>query len=108
MTGIDIAAEFRGVYRSRAAAMGAIARYCGAAGHERRSPVARIVEAVAATHQMGEVPALRAARGDMVLVRRPRDFSLGIVAMNGLRILIAAEVGFGPIAMDRAVRAWRV
>jgi hypothetical protein len=101
-TGVDIAQPYRGRYQSRHSAIQAASDIAGAPS------ILRMAEKQAEAHGMPEIEVLRAGRGDMVLLKRPRDFSLGIVAMNGMQILIAAKVGWGPVPMDRACRAWRV
>ena len=102
MTGEDIGSEYWGRYQSRHSALQAASEIAGSPS------ILRVAEKQAEAHGMPEVPVLRAGRGDMVLLKRPKDFSLGIVAMNGMQILIAAKVGWGPVPMERACRAWRV
>ena len=102
MTGTDIAADFIGRYRNRAQAFQVASRL--GIGQSVQS----IAESVAARAGMREVGPLSAGRGDMALIRRPRDFSMGIVALSGREILIAMRTGFAPVPMDRAVRAWKV
>jgi hypothetical protein len=94
MTGTDIARESRG-YHSRKQAL------CG-------QSVEQIVSGIAEDYDMPEVPVLMAGRGDMILIPRPRDFSLGLVSMNGTEILIALRAGYGAIPLSSGVRAWKV
>src|SRR5690242_20348824 len=72
MTGTDLAAEFRDKYRTRA---GAFRR---ARSLEMGLSVQLIAERLAESHALPEIPVLRATRGDMVLIRRPKDYSLGL------------------------------
>lgn len=102
MTGTDPAAHFRGHYGS---AKGAIAMMREMYG--LRS-VGDLVSAVAAEHGMVEVPVARARRGDVVLVKRPRDFSLGLLALNGGQILGPQKVGLGAVPRFAGSRAWNV
>lgn len=102
MTGTDIAAPYRGRYNSRRSAMSAASEIAGAPSIEA------VAGKQARAHEMPEIDVLKAGRGDMVLIRRARDFSLGIVSMSGQQIWIAARIGHGPIPIDRAYRAWRV
>lgn len=96
MTGTDLAVGFRG-YGKRSEGLGYGAY-----------TVRSIVKAVTALYRMPEVEPVRASRGDMVLIRRPHDFSLGLVALNGRSILIALKRGYGPIPLERAHQVWRV
>ena len=102
MTGTDIAADFRGQYRNRAQAVQVASRL------GMGQSVQGIAECVAERAGMPEVRPLLAGRGDMMLIERARDYSMGLVALNGREILIAMRSGFAPIPMDRAVRAWKV
>lgn len=102
MTGTDIAEPFRNRYASRREALRTIAEIAG------KSSIESAAEYCAEAHGMPEIAPLRAARGDMMLIPRPRDFSLGIVALNGMHILIVGKDAVGPIPFDRACRAWRV
>lgn len=102
MTGSDMAAPYRGRYSSRTEALLVAKEIAGAGSIEA------IAETQAATHEMLRVPFIRASRGDMVLLRRPRDYSLGILGMDGKSILIAAAVGWGVAKDPYPVRAWRV
>lgn len=101
-TGIDIAKLYRGRYSTRAEALKLGMDLAGA------PTVQAIAEKQAERHGMPEIPVLSAARGDMVLLKRPRDYSLGLVAMDGRQVLIAGKFGWGPVPIDRACRAWRV
>lgn len=102
MTGTDIAEPYRNRYSSRAEALSLASEIADA----------KSIEAIAtersAAHGMTEVPFLRANRGDMILLRRPRDFSLGILGLDGRGVLIAAAIGWGVAKSPVPVRAWRV
>jgi hypothetical protein len=102
LTGTDIAAAYRGRYSSRAGALDAALEIDGAQSIEA------VAGGRAAAHNMPEVPVLRANRGDMILLRRPRDFSLGILGMDGHSILIAAAAGWGVAKDPNPVRAWTI
>ena len=67
MTGIDLAAPYRGNYSNRKGAMHAIREQRGTAS------IQAVAAHVAATHHMRDVPVSHAHRGDMVLVGRGRD-----------------------------------
>lgn len=102
MTGVDLAAPFRGTYEDRAGASRAM-KYCGAAD------VAVLVGKVASEHDMPVVLAPQAQRGDMVLVRRgKRSYSLGIMGLRGRDVVIPFAEGLRLIHLSNVVRAWRV
>jgi len=82
--------------------MKAVKAYCGIAS------VRAAALAIAREHEMQEVPIMRAQRGDMLLVKRARDFSLGLLALNGQQILAASTEGFLRLPLSLACRAWRV
>lgn len=100
MTGADIAAEFRGRYRSRREAFTLAENYAG-----KRSIRALIEKALA---QLPEVPVLCAQRGDPMLIRRGSDYSLGLIDLSGQRIVKPAASGFVTFPLTHAVCAWRV
>jgi len=95
MTGTDLAAPYRGRYSSRKEALrlgnGALRGF--------------LEEALS---ELPSIPVLCAQRGDIVLVQRPRDVSLGLIALNGKAILAASRKGFMLFSLSLAVRAWRV
>ena len=97
MTGVDPAAAYRGTYASRAEARKAA---CGS--------VQATVEAVCAEHGMDETAVPFARRGDVALVGRRRDCSLGIVALNGREIVLTSSAGLWRVPLGTAVRAWHV
>lgn len=95
MTGTDVAANFRGAYSSAREA-------------RRLGSVRKITEQVTAEFCMDEVPPLRAQRGDVVLIKRARDYSLGIVDLSGSHLAVAVKTGVARIPLSEATRAWRV
>ena len=102
ITGVDLAAPFRGKYSNRKGALHAICEQIGAAS------IRAVAENAAATHHMPEVPVPRAHRGDMVLIARGRDYSLGLVALNGRDVIVASKCGLWRLPLSGAVRAWQV
>lgn len=102
MTGVDLAAPFRGKYNSRRSAIAAMREYAGAGS------VKATIEKAAAAHEMPEVSIMKAGRGDMVLLKRPSDWSLGIIAMNGLEVTVLTKNGLENTPLDSSMRAWRV
>jgi hypothetical protein len=95
MTGVDPAPAYRGTYSSRAQS-------------RRHGSVQANVEAVCAKHGMQEAPVPFARRGDVVLVRRRRSCSLGLVALNGREIVLTSSAGLWLLPLGSAVRAWHV
>jgi hypothetical protein len=103
MTGVDLAAEFRGAYSSRSEARRTILAHCGS------TSVQAVVEAVTAKNGIEETPVLHAQRGDVALIKRSgRDYSLGLVALNGRDIVLASVRGLWTTPVSSAVRAWHV
>jgi hypothetical protein len=100
MTGTDLAGEFRGRYHSRREALDLCKSYSGA----------RTVRslAVKAFQVLPEVPVSLAQRGDIVLVRRSSDHSLGIISLSGRDIMALSSEGCSRLALSSAVRAWRI
>lgn len=95
MTGTDVAARFRGTYSSFKQV-------------RKHGSVRQIAEQVAAEFGMAEVPLLRAQRGDMALIQRPRDYSLGLVDLGGMHLAVAVKTGIVRIPLSAAWRAWRI
>lgn len=100
MTGVDVAAPFRGQYAARKAAYRAIESYAG------RATVEAVTERVTQDHHMPEISPTRAQRGDVLLVRRKLD-SLALVGLDG-RFLAASERGYEYVPSQLVTRAWRV
>jgi hypothetical protein len=94
MTGHDLAAPYRGKYRSRKEAL-AMAK-----------PLRSFLET--ALSDLPVIPVLSAQRGDIVLVNRGRDVSLGLIALNGREILAASKAGYLRLPVSLAESAWRV
>jgi len=106
MTGMDLAAPFRGQYRSRKAALQAIRAYAGS------SSVQAIAEKVFSEHGLEKIPVLEAGRGDIVLLERSIDYSLGLIDFNGRDVLVISRRGLWRLPLSQlrlqAVCAWRV
>jgi hypothetical protein len=102
MTDTDIAAEFRGKYHSRSEALAICKQHSGS-----RSVRSLIVMALC-EQDLPEVPVASAQRGDIVLVRRTADHSLGIVGLNGKEIIAVSAEGYLRLRLTLASRAWRV
>lgn len=102
MTGVDPAEGFRDNYQSRSEAYRLIKEVSGA------SSVQAIVASITAKLQMPEIPVRRAQGGDVVLIERARDFSLGLISLNWSEIIVCKARGLQGISLNHAVRAWRV
>jgi hypothetical protein len=102
MTGVDLAAPFRGQYGSRAGARDRMAEFCGGASVER------VASRIADDHGLQRVGPLEAARGDMVLIQRRRECSLGLMNLNGQDVVIPFARGLRRIEWKHAIAAWRI
>ena len=101
MTGVDVAAPFRGAYASRRQAFRAIERYAG------RASVEAVAEHVCAQFGMPEVTPRTAQRGDVVLLARRHDYSLGLIDLTG-RLAVPTTQGYLQVPLLHGCRAWRV
>jgi hypothetical protein len=100
MTGTDLAARFRGQYHSRKEAL-ALAK-----SHTGKVTLRPFFEW--ALRELPQAPVPCAQRGDIVLVRRAGDVSLGIVSLDGRTILAVAKEGLLRLPLHLGIRAWRV
>ena len=98
MTGVDIAAKWRGTYSTSMGAEKACLTECG------DRTVAAMVAHVAKLNNMPEVPPLFAQRGDMVLTSE----CLGLVALTGQHVIVLPESGLSLVDSSHIRRAWRV
>jgi hypothetical protein len=101
MTGVDPAAGFRGKYSCLKEARFLMRDYCGS------SSVRALAEKI--TTELGmpeEANALRLQRGDLALIRRPRDYLLGIVSLTGQDIVVATAKGIERISLFTAMKGW--
>ena len=92
MTGVDLAAPFRGRYSSRVEGRKLL--------HEAGG-----VEAIFFSAGMPEIPVTHARRGDVVMFRKTL---IGIVALNGMDALVIGEKGLTTTPKDTAIKAWHV
>lgn len=114
MTGVDIAADFRGKYSTAAGAIKIVLSFSAEASSEQLVPsdpgpawgpmLAAMASAIAMSHQMTEVKPLMAQRGDMVATSQ----CLGLVALTGHQVLVVPDSGFHLVDISNIVRAWRV
>jgi hypothetical protein len=102
MTGIDLAADFRGSYSDALSAARAVKEYAGAG-------VEALAEKMAAAHGIQEIPPAYAQRGDVVLFDTTEyGETLGIVGMMGFEIVSTGICGLRYLPIAEALRAWRI
>jgi hypothetical protein len=102
MTGIDPAEGFRESYVTRMGAMVIAKRKYG------RASVRTIAERVTAKRDMPACLPTLAHRGDLVMFKRPNDYSLGIVDLSGRFAAILTQSGIQRLPVEQAVSAWHV
>jgi len=95
MTGVDIAAEFRG-------------RYSTAKGARKvmRGSIGEMMDRVSQTYGMPEIDPLLAQRGDMCMVDSPLGDALGICV--GSKVACTGPDGLAFVPVSSAIRAWKV
>jgi hypothetical protein len=103
MTGVDIAADFRGKYTNEASALALIKQLAGG------STVADAAAWCAAKHGLveREYP-LMAQRGDLVVLEDSGRLIAGLIHLSGRHIVAAGETGLKRILITAAKRAWKV
>jgi len=106
-TGVDIAADFRGLYTDRVSAFQAIRKITGG------TTVADAAAWCAAKYGLDELEhPLCAQRGDLVVIRQagaaPDQLIAGIVHLTGAHVVSVAESGAVRLPITSIVRAWRV
>ena len=102
ITGVDVGAVYRNAYQNRTEAMKAVSHQTGV-----RS-IRAAAEKVTKAHAMPQLAVLTAQRGDVVMIRRGVDYSLGIVDLTGAKIAVAAARGLLRVDLQFAIAAWRV
>jgi len=103
VTGVDIAADFRGKYEDEAGALAAIQAVCGG------STVADAAAYCAQKHGLAEWPhPLRAQRGDLVVAENDGKPIAGIVHLSGNCIVTVGEGGLVRLPFTSIQRAWHV
>jgi hypothetical protein len=103
MTGVDIAADFRGRYHSEAEALDLIREITGG------EAVADAAAWCADKFGMREwLHPLCAQRGDMVTLADAGRVISGLVHLNGRHIVAVGEMGLKRLPISAALRAWHV
>ncbi|HEV8189435.1 MAG TPA: hypothetical protein VGP83_16900 [Pyrinomonadaceae bacterium] len=102
MTDIDLAANYRERYDSRAGAKALMQLNSGTGS------LLEVTEEITEHFGMLKIRPPFAQRGDVVLLKRSREYSLGLIALDGCEILTCYHRGFVRLPFHRALRAWRV
>lgn len=102
MTGVDIATEFRGKYKTELGALKAIRKITGG------TSVEDAITYCAAQHGLTEwrYP-LQAQRGDLVAIENGESIIAGIVHLNGKHVISIGESGLIRLPLTAIKRAWR-
>lgn len=103
ITGLDIAADFRGKYTDEAGAFALIKSVTGG------STVADAAAWCAKKHGLKELEKpLFAQRGDLVAFEARGSFVAGLIHLNGRDIVAVGEQGLYRFPITEVKRAWRV
>lgn len=102
MTGVDPAGAFRGYYTTRKGALDAVGLLCGS-----RSVKAIVKRTTMRMEMPACVPNL-ARRGDVVMIKRASDVSLGIVDLTGYQAAVLTRKGIERISLSEAITAFHV
>lgn len=103
MTGVDIAADFRGRYANEEEAFAAVRTITGGSTLEDAAAWC------AARHELVEWPLpLFAQRGDMVVVENEGRLISALVHLSGRHAVTVGELGLRRLPITAVVRAWHV
>lgn len=104
MTGVDVAAPLRGKYRNRREAFAEIKSLCGQATMEA------IAIHLAEQFDVPEITPSFAQRGDVVVLKKGRASTLGIIAMHGTEVLMPYRDGIlrVPIHLAKVSHAFHI
>jgi hypothetical protein len=102
ITGVDIAADFRGKYADEASALALIKSVCGGA------TVADAAVYCAKQHGLAEWQhPLCARRGDLVVFTAPTgSLVAGLVHLSGRHIVAVGEQGLYRFSISKVLRSW--
>jgi hypothetical protein len=121
LTGVDLAAEFRGKYDSLRGAMDTMWKFLvnlpvdqlekfellGIAMDELHL-VESVAHTIAVINGIEEVPLLMAQRGDVLLLDSPLGKGLGILGLRGTTAHCAGPDGVVDVPLQECLRAWRI
>jgi hypothetical protein len=104
ITGVDVAAEFRGKYTDKDGAFAVIKDVAGGASTED------VAEFITKKYGMTELTNLNfAQRGDIVMFDDSEDGSaLGVVHLNGIHALFVGDKGLQRTRLSLCRRCWKV
>lgn len=103
ITGVDLAADFRGQYKDQESAFAAIKKITGG------STVEDAAVYCAVKHGLKELSGpLYAQRGDLVLVADNGNTVAGVIHLNGRHAVVVGETGLKRVSIRSVKRAWRV
>jgi hypothetical protein len=102
MTGVDIASGYRDKYNSLEESINLIQLHSGS------KSLQPFIHQALKQYNLLEVPVLNAQRGDIILVKRSIDFSLGLISLSGKEIIAVGERGIIKINLKHAFKAWRI
>lgn len=103
MTGLDPAADFRGKYSTRAGAYALLRAKTG------KRPFLSAISSLCVICGFASVPVPLARRGDAVAVRDTEaTTALGLVALDGMRVVVLAPDGLTYYPLTQALAAWRI
>jgi hypothetical protein len=103
MNGVDPSTGLRGQYASKPEAAEAIARKFG-----KPFLINEVIEGITLAHRMPACKVPHLQRGDVALIKRWRDVSLGLVSLDGTQIIVVGTGGLQRIPLSRAARGWHV
>lgn len=106
MTGVDLAADFRGKYSDAISALRAVKEFAGAG-------VGALAAKIAEQHGIPEISTRLAQRGDVVLLNVlgdgfSRQETLGLVDLSGNLVVSVGELCLQHVPMADAIAAWRI
>jgi hypothetical protein len=102
MTGHDMAAWYRGRYRTRKEALTLIRERTG------RASVKAVAMHAAQECGLEAVPVALARRGDMALIGTGSNACMGIVSLSGLDVMAVYGRQIVRVALRSATMAWRI
>jgi len=102
MTGVDIAAWFRGRYGTRKESLALVKERTG------KASIQAVIEYVAREHGFPPIPVSMAQRGDMVLIGKGARAVVGVVSLSGLDVMCLHKNQIVRVALKNATYAWRV
>ena len=102
MTGVDLAVDLRGKYRTAQESRDLLRGLYGTPLLSRA-----IAEHIAPAAGWERVRVPFAGRADVVLLTVNHQRALGLVAFDGMNVLAAGQLGLVSVPKDKAVKAWR-